>query len=274
MSVDNIVEKLIKSSVKKVKVCRVGHPARMIPHIWNVSLDALVNSSEEAAMARKAKAELNKLLPKMLRSKDKEEKREMRIEIKLLKKDIKKFEQQAVKMILDGSDVILGTNTGIADKKVWDILKIKKYIVVIDEAAQAIEASCWIPIRLASKLVLAGDHKQLAPTIKSIKAAKQGLEITLFERLMVKYSEFSSLLDIQYRMNNTIMNWSSEAMYEGLLKADKSVADASLKKKKLTDEQVLESDMLLIDTVGCQFGESVDDKDENDSKYNIGYNLP
>ena len=270
MSVDNIVEKLIKSSVKKLKICRVGHPARMIPQIWDVSLDALVNSSEEAAMARKAKAELNKLLPKMMKSKDKEEKRQMRTEIKLLKKDIKKFEKQAVKKILDNSDVILGTNTGIADKKVWEILKTKKYIVVIDEAAQAIEASCWIPIRLASKVVLAGDHKQLAPTIKSIDAAKQGLEITLFERLMEKYKEFSSLLDIQYRMNNTIMNWSSGAMYEGLLKADKSVANSSLKKKKLTDEQVLESDMLLIDTAGCQFGESVDDKDENDSKYNIG----
>eukprot|EP00826_Nyctotherus_ovalis_P013489 TRINITY_DN1365_c0_g5_i4.p2 TRINITY_DN1365_c0_g5~~TRINITY_DN1365_c0_g5_i4.p2 ORF type:complete len:252 (+),score=85.65 TRINITY_DN1365_c0_g5_i4:51-806(+) len=248
--------------LKKLKICRVGHPARMMSHVWEVSLDALVSCSEEAAMARKAKAELNTLLPKIMRSKDKEERREMRAEAKQLKKDIKKFEKQAVKTILDSSDIILATNTGIADKKVWELIKDRKYITVIDEAAQAVEASCWIPTRLASKLILAGDHKQLAPTIKSSEAAAQGLAFTLFERLMNKYKECSSLLDIQYRMNETIMNWSSEAMYEGLLKADESVAKATLRKEK--------GDMLVIDTAGCHFGESVDDKDENDSKYNIG----
>eukprot|EP01022_Parablepharisma_sp_SALTPOND_P016533 TRINITY_DN244_c0_g1_i1.p1 TRINITY_DN244_c0_g1~~TRINITY_DN244_c0_g1_i1.p1 ORF type:complete len:597 (+),score=80.44 TRINITY_DN244_c0_g1_i1:1031-2821(+) len=282
MSVDNMVEKLIATSGKKARVCRIGHPARMLPQVWQVSLDALVDNSEEAAIAKKNKAELNKLLAKVVKTKDKVERKELRVEIKQLKKDIKKFEKQAVETILSGSNVVLATNTGIADKKVWEFLKRKKYVTVIDEAAQAIEASCWIPIQLSSKLVLAGDHKQLAPTIKSVEAGKKGLEVTLFERLMKKHPEVSSLLDIQYRMNNTIMGWTSAAMYQGKLKADESVADSSLKHKKKPAldkikeeigevEQVIEKDMLLIDTAGCQFGEAVDAKDENDSKYNIGY---
>lgn len=283
MSVDNMVEKLVAVAGKKLRICRVGHPARMMQSVWQTCLDAQVDASEEAVLARKAKQALNKLLPKVLKAKSKDERRELRTECKMLKKDIKRYEKQAVDAILAGSNVILATNTGIGDRRMWGFLSKRRYVVVIDEAAQAIEASCWIPIQLSDKLILAGDHKQLAPTIKSFDAAKKGLEITLFERLIKKYEgKHSSLLDIQYRMNSTIMNWCSAAMYGGHLKADKSVADTSLrgKKKAVIDklgedveeaEQVISKDMLLVDTSGCGFGESVDAKDENDSKYNVGY---
>ena len=85
----------------------------------------------------------------------------------------------------------------------------------IDEAAQALEAACWIPIRRASRVILAGDHCQLPPTIKSIAAMKGGLDKTLMQRIVEHKPEAVTLLTMQYRMNEAIMRFSSDWFYHG-----------------------------------------------------------
>ena len=85
----------------------------------------------------------------------------------------------------------------------------------IDEAAQALEAACWIPMRRASRVILAGDHCQLPPTVKSIAALRAGLGKTLMERIAENKPEVVTLLKIQYRMNDEIMRFSSDWFYGG-----------------------------------------------------------
>jgi superfamily I DNA and/or RNA helicase len=102
-------------------------------------------------------------------------------------------------------------------------------MVIIDEAAQALEATCWIPILKGRRLVLAGDHKQLAPTIKSSKAATMGLGTTLFDRLMSRMGPSRSrMLTVQYRMHATICGWASHEMYEDALTPAESVASREI----------------------------------------------
>ena len=89
----------------------------------------------------------------------------------------------------------------------------------IDEAAQALEAACWIPIRRATRVILAGDHCQLPPTIKSIAAMKGGLDKTLMQRIVECKPEAVTLLKMQYRMNEDIMRFSSDWFYNGQVEA-------------------------------------------------------
>ena len=104
--------------------------------------------------------------------------------------------------------------------------------VIIDEAAQGLEASCWIPMMRGRRCVLAGDHLQLPPTIKSKVAESKGLGITLFERAIndptQRFSEYSKMLDTQYRMNALISNWASTQLYSSKLLSHESVASHTL----------------------------------------------
>ena len=98
----------------------------------------------------------------------------------------------------------------------------------IDEAAQALEAACWIAIRRAGRVIFAGDHCQLPPTIKSMAALKGGLGITLMERIVARKPETVTLLDTQYRMNKTIMEFSSRWFYDGKVKAAPQTANRGI----------------------------------------------
>ncbi len=89
----------------------------------------------------------------------------------------------------------------------------------IDEAAQALEAACWIPIRRATRVILAGDHCQLPPTVKSFAALKAGLGTTLMERIVENKPEVVTLLQVQYRMNEQIMRFSSDYFYHGMVES-------------------------------------------------------
>lgn len=99
---------------------------------------------------------------------------------------------------------------------------------MIDEATQATELSCLIPIVKADRAVMAGDHRQLPPTILSREAAREGLRETLFERLAERHDDSVSPLEVQYRMHEDIMDFSSERFYDGVLTADTSVRDHTL----------------------------------------------
>ena len=117
--------------------------------------------------------------------------------------------------------VIASTLVGAGNK----LLDGKRFgTVFIDEAAQALEAACWIPIRRASRVILAGDHCQLPPTVKSLEALKGGLGKTLMERIVENKPECVSLLQVQYRMNDEIMQFSSDYFYHGQMKSAPEVA--------------------------------------------------
>ena len=117
--------------------------------------------------------------------------------------------------------VIASTLVGAGNK----LLDGKKFgTLFIDEAAQALEAACWIPIRRASRVIFAGDHCQLPPTIKSLDAIKGGLGITLMERIVRNKPECVSLLQVQYRMNDEIMQFSSDYFYHGQMQSAPEVA--------------------------------------------------
>lgn len=117
--------------------------------------------------------------------------------------------------------VIASTLVGAGNK----LLDGKKFgTLFIDEAAQALEAACWIPIRRTSRVIFAGDHCQLPPTIKCLEAIKGGLGITLMERIVKNKPECVSLLQVQYRMNDEIMQFSSDYFYHGQMKSAPEVA--------------------------------------------------
>ena len=98
----------------------------------------------------------------------------------------------------------------------------------IDEAAQALEAACWIPMRRVSRVILAGDHCQLPPTVKSVAAMKAGLGKTLMERIVEMHPEAVTLLKIQYRMNDEIMRFSSNYFYDGQVESAPEVKYRSI----------------------------------------------
>lgn len=119
--------------------------------------------------------------------------------------------------------MVLCTNTGAGDPLVR---KLEAFdLVVVDEAGQAIEPSCWVPILQGKRCILAGDACQLAPTIMSRQALEGGLGISLMERAAKLHSGLlSTMLTIQYRMHHSIALWASQEMYGGLLRSAPSVA--------------------------------------------------
>ncbi|XP_048581003.1 DNA-binding protein SMUBP-2 isoform X2 [Nematostella vectensis] len=250
IAVDNLVEKLARS---KAKVVRLGHPARLLKDIQQHSLDAILSSSSSTAIVQDVRRDIDLTMKKSCKSKP-AERRQLRQEIKVLRKELRDREEKAMREILTGVEVVLATNTSAGDTGPLGLLKEDHFdLVVIDEAAQALEASCWIPLLRAPRCILAGDHHQLPPTIISPKAAKDGLEVTLMERVVHQLGEkVVHMLTTQYRMHEAIMKWSSDQLYNGRLDAHVSVAThllCDLPNIRNTDETRLP--LLMIDTAGC-----------------------
>jgi predicted DNA helicase len=162
-------------------------------------------------------------------------------------KEVDKTEQYILDDLSTKKQVVTATLVG---SNHYSVNKYEYDTVVIDEAGQALEPACWIPILKAKKVILAGDHCQLPPTIKSQEAAKKGLEKTLLEKLVEKHPEAVVLLDTQYRMNEQIMAHSSKTFYGNSLKAHNSVALHRI----LPDLTPLQ----FIDTAGCGFDEKLE----------------
>jgi ATP-dependent RNA/DNA helicase IGHMBP2 len=136
----------------------------------------------------------------------------------------------------------------------------------IDEAAQALEPSCWIPILRAERVILAGDHCQLPPTIKSIEAAREGLAQTLFEKCIQRQPQTASMLQVQYRMNEDIMRFSSRYFYHDELITHETVQHHALEKINEEGTTINLPPVEFIDTAGCGFTEAQDP--ETLSRYN------
>lgn len=257
VAVDNIAERLAKSEIP-VKFVRAGHPARILPSVIEHSLDSLVLKTDEAALARDIRTELDDLESKIRKTKERGSRKALRSEQRELRKDLRKRERLAVKRLLTQMSVVLSTISG-AGARVLDIAEnvMRFDVVVIDEAAQALEAACWVPILRAKKAVLAGDPYQLAGTVKSVEAESRGLKTSILDRVFSTpgLQLAVTMLCTQYRMNNVISSWSSQEFYSGNLVADSSVASHRLGemdtcKDDVDDDQNLVHPFILIDTAG------------------------
>jgi predicted DNA helicase len=293
-AVDNLVEGLIKYNLN---IVRIGHPARVREDILSQSLDLKLEKHPRYQKIREIENKIQKLkekqeefqkpIPSKRRGLTDEEiilyaKLEKKVrghkiqtiksmanwiqiqnEIQKLIEEKLKLEEELINEIIDTSQVVLATNSGSYSK----FLKDKSFeVVFIDEAGQATEPSTLMPLIKAKKAILAGDHKQLPPTILSEKA--QELSFSLFERFTKLYPDFVYMLKVQYRMNKIIMDFPSKEFYNGNLIADKNVESITLSqilksspKSKILDD----TPIVFIDTQG-KFPEK--QKKDSQSKYN------
>lgn len=217
MAVDWISEKLVD---RGIAVLRIGNPTRVNDKMLSFTYERRFEAHPDypALWAiRKAIREMrqkrtradNNYHQKLDRLKSRATELEIRINAELFRE----------------ARVVACTLVGSANR----LLQGMKFATLfIDEAAQALEAACWIPIRKATRVVLAGDHCQLPPTIKSMAAMKGGLEKTLMERIVENHPEAVTLLTTQYRMNDDIMQFSSNYFYGGLLKSAPTVKARSI----------------------------------------------
>jgi ATP-dependent RNA/DNA helicase IGHMBP2 len=161
-----------------------------------------------------------------------------------LLKEVERTEQYILDDVIGKSQVIAATLVGANH---YTVRGLRYTTAVIDEAGQALEPACWIPVLKAPRLILAGDHCQLPPTVRSEEAARAGLGTTLLEKCVALHPAAVTLLEEQYRMHERIMGYSSGVFYDGRLKAHPTVAAHTL----------FEGDgpLAFIDTAGCGFDE-------------------
>ncbi|XP_034377122.1 DNA-binding protein SMUBP-2 [Arvicanthis niloticus] len=268
IAVDNLVERL---ALCKKRILRLGHPARLLESVQQHSLDAVLARSDNAQIVADIRRDIDQVFGKNKKTQDKREKSNFRNEMKLLRKELKEREEAAIVQSLTAADVVLATNTGASSDGPLKLLPEDYFdVVLVDECAQALEASCWIPLLKAPKCILAGDHKQLPPTTVSHKAAMAGLSRSLMERLAEKHgAAVVRMLTVQYRMHQAITCWASEAMYHGQLTAHPSVAGHLLKDLPgVADTEETSVPLLLIDTAGCGLLEL--EEEDSQSKGNPG----
>ncbi|MBD0376491.1 MAG: AAA family ATPase, partial [Flavisolibacter sp.] len=246
-AVDLLSERL---SDEGLNVVRVGNPARVNERQMALTLDnkmAAHSSMKEVKQLKKQAAEYQDMAHKYKRNfgpAEREQRKALFAEARIIRQEVERTEQYIIKDVLSKADVITATLVGANH---YTVRHLKYDTVVIDEAGQALEPACWIPILKAQKVVMAGDHCQLPPTIKSAEAAKEGLSTTLMEKCVARHPESVVLLQEQYRMHETIMHFSSQEFYKGRLQAYPSVAHHLL----FPGDQPL----VFIDTAGCGFDE-------------------
>lgn len=245
-AVDLLTEKL---SDEGLNVVRVGNPARVNERQMNLTLDSKVSahaSAKEIKRLKRQAAEYRDMAQKYKRSfgpAEREQRKALFNEARNIRQEVERTEQYIVDDVLSKANIITATLVGANH---YTIKNLRFNTVVIDEAAQAIEPSCWIPVLKAKKIIMAGDHNQLPPTIRSAEAAKE-LGITLMEKEVELHPEAVVLLQEQYRMHRDIMRFLSKEFYNDQLIAHPSVAQHVL---FAGDES-----FLFIDTAGCGYDE-------------------
>jgi DNA polymerase alpha-associated DNA helicase A len=283
ISVDNIVEKL---APHKIPIVRLGHPARLLPSVVNHSLDVLTQTSEAAEIVRDVRKEMDAKQASIRKTRNGRERRAIYTDLRELRKEFRERERKCVSNLVRGSKVVLATLHGSGG---FHLRGEQFDVVIIDEASQALEAQCWVSLVTAKKAVLAGDHLQLPPTIKSLNSkAKSGakkekkdekkddkkdenksggsLEITLFDRLLkIHGSRIKRMLTTQYRMHDKIVSFPSTELYDGKLVSAESVKSRLLKDLPYTVEDTDDTREPLVfwDTQGGDFPEKTEDEDDN-----------
>jgi superfamily I DNA and/or RNA helicase len=249
-AVDLLADKL---SEQGLSVLRIGHPARVTEQSLSKTLDAKIADHPNYGELRGLRKKMEQLKSQALKYKrhfgyhERQERKLLLQESKALKADADVLEFYIVNDLLQNTQVICCTLVGASHP----VMRGKKFqTTFIDEAAQALEPACWIPLLRTHRVIFAGDHQQLPPTIKSNEAANAGLAVTLFEKGIARHPEMSAMLRVQYRMHEAIMKFSSAYFYRDELVAHESVKDTLLEPHEPPIE--------FIDTAGCGYNESQD----------------
>ncbi|GAA5937663.1 uncharacterized protein JCM15063_002082 [Sporobolomyces koalae] len=301
LSVDNILLRLSTSSssdtpIPVIPLTRLGHPARILSSLTHHTLDSQSAQTDATALIQDIKVDLSNL-EQELNSRDRKirpkgsQRKEKWDQVRDLRREMRRRFAGIGNEVLGGKRLVLATTHG-AGGKVLD--KFDQFdVVIIDEAAQATEPACWIPITRGKKLILAGDHLQLPPTLKSLDSSSlshksassfataprgQGqlelsktLETTLFSRLLALHGpEIRRMLKVQYRFNRKINEFPSLMLYERQLVPDSSVehrqledllSEADDQPDGEPDHEDLNEPVVFFDTAGLAMYERSGDED-------------
>lgn len=258
---DLLTEKLAE---KGLNVVRIGNVSRVDEQLLGHTMEGILQTLPEMQEVKKMKIEAAKMrrdaerFKRKFGSKERQERRNSYQEARDLMQQARMLEDYIIDKTLKEADVICSTLVSAVGRY---IEKMRFDIVVIDEAAQALEPATWIPICKAQKVIFAGDPFQLPPTVKSRKAAQGGFAITLLEKGVERLDQVD-LLDTQYRMHHTIMGFSNQEFYNHQLQAAEAVANWQLHLSDGSPSAPLE----FIDTAGCGFEEKINP--ESQSYYN------
>ncbi len=246
-AVDLLTERLADEGLN---VLRVGNPARVSERLLSLTLDGRTETHPGMKEIKKLKKQANEFRDMAHKYKrnfgkaEREQRKALFQEAHRIMKDVEQTEKYITEDIIGRSEIITSTLVGAGHYTIRDL---RYDAVVIDEAGQALEPACWIAILKAKKVILAGDHLQLPPTVKSVEAARNGLSTTLLEKAVALHPESVTLLEEQYRMHTVIMGYSSKVFYEYRLRAHDSVAGHTLYPGSLP--------LSFIDTAGCGYDE-------------------
>ena len=236
MAVDWISERLVD---RGVEVLRLGNPARVNDKMLSFTYERRFESHPDYPQLWAIRKAIRELQAQRKRSNQ-----SFHDKLDRLKSRATELEMRINNELMGTARVIACTLAGSANR----LLDGMKFATLfIDEAAQALEAACWIAMRRANRLILAGDHQQLPPTVKSIEAMQGGLGETLMERIVKSNPQVVTLLQVQYRMNDAIMHFSSEWFYDGRVQSAPDV-----KFRSILD---LDTPIVWIDTDGMDMKE-------------------
>ncbi len=256
LAVDNLVERLVASGIDAV---RIGHPARVLPSVVEHTLDEKTRAHPQAQIAAELVTQALRLRADARKRKQRRgpgrfsEARAQEREARQLLAEARELEDRAERSVLERAQVVLATLTGIESRP----LEGSRFdLAVVDEATQAVEPAAYLALLRADRAVLAGDHLQLPPTVLAQDA--QELSRSLFERLAQAQSGAMVTLAEQHRMNERIMRYPSDALYEGKLRAHPRVAQHAIDALPLQ----------MIDTAGRGFEETA--PQDSESKLNDG----
>ena len=249
MAVDWISEKLVDHGVP---VLRIGNPSRVNDKMLSFTYERKFESHPNYPELWSIRKTIRQIKENRKRGDNVHQK------IARLRDRAAEIEMAINAQLFDEARVVACTLVGSANKL---LVRHKFSTLFIDEAAQALEPACWIATRRASRVILAGDHQQLPPTIKCYEAMKQGLGKTLMERIVENQPNAVTLLKVQYRMNDAIMKFSSDWFYHGEVQSDESV-----KHRSVLD---LEHPIQWID--GNEMLQQVNEELKEDEKLNIDF---
>ena len=250
-AVDCISEKLVD---RGINVLRIGNPTRINDKMLSFTYERRFESHPdypELWSIRKAVRDIQS----NMRKKSREERDTIRNRLSRLKFRATELEVKIDTELFDEARVVACTLVGSANR----VMMNRHFTTLfIDEAAQALEAACWIAIGKADRVILAGDHHQLPPTIKCIEAEREGLGRTLMQKIAHTKPETVSLLKIQYRMHEDIMRFSSQWFYHNELESAPEVSGRGILR--------LDTPIVWFDTSECDFTENA--REETMSRVN------
>jgi ATP-dependent RNA/DNA helicase IGHMBP2 len=245
-AVDLLAERL---STKGVAVLRIGNITRIHDDLTHLTVEEKVRNHQEWNHIKKVKIQAQEADKQASQYKrnfghvELMERKALRKEARDLRKWAIELEDRLIDDIIHSSQVIATTLVGVSHRYLKD-LQFKS--LIIDEASQALEPECWNAMLKADRVILAGDHKQLPPTVKSTDASKLGLETTILD-ILTDTNSHSCLLTEQYRMHQAILGFSNKMYYEGKLASHADVATRTIRNDQLP--------LVYLDTAGCGFEE-------------------